>query len=86
MSVQDAILTVGVWQDSGVLGDVAANMATISRATAQASRCGVHLLVFPECFLMGYYNRERVDQVARQFDRDTLSALRDLAKSKATSI
>ena len=86
MSVPDAILTVGVWQDSGVLGDVAANMTTISLATAQASRRGVHLLVFPECFLTGYYNRERVDLVARQIDRDTLSALRDLAKSNATAI
>ena len=29
---------VGLWQDSGVLGDVAANMTTISQVTAQASR------------------------------------------------
>ena len=29
MTAPEAILTVGVWQDSGVLGDVAANMATI---------------------------------------------------------
>ena len=38
MTVPEAILTVGVWQDSGVLGNVAADMATISRATAQAAR------------------------------------------------
>ena len=47
MTVPEAILTVGVWQDSGMLGDVAANMATISRTTAQAWRHGVDLLVFP---------------------------------------
>ena len=86
MTAPEAVFTVGVWQDSGVLGDVAANMAIISRATAQASRRGVHLLVFPECFLTGYYNRDRVDQVARQIDRDTFAALRDLARSNATAI
>lgn len=86
MRIPDPILTVGVWQACGVLGNVAANMATISRATSQASRRGVHLLVFPECFLTGYYNRDRVDQVVRQIDRDTFSALRDLAKSNATAI
>ena len=38
MTAPEAVLTVGVWQDSGVLRDVAANMATVSRATAQAPR------------------------------------------------
>ena len=38
MTVPEAILTVSTWQDSSVLGDVAANMATVSRATAQAPR------------------------------------------------
>ena len=68
MTAPENILTVGVWQDSGVLGDVAANMATISRATAQASRRGVDLLVFPECFLTGYFNREETERIARQID------------------
>ena len=86
MTAPEAIFTVGVWQDSGVLGDVAANMAIILRATAQAAQRGVHLLVFPECFLTGYYNRDRVEQVARQVNHDTISALRFVAKSNATAI
>ena len=86
MTVPESILTVGVWQDSGQLGHVATNMATISRTTAQASHRGVDLLVFPECFLTGYYNRERVEQVARQIDRDTVSVLRAVARSNATAI
>ncbi len=86
MTAPESILTVGVWQDSGVLGDVAANMATISRATSEASRRGVDLLIFPECFLTGYYNRERVENVARQIDQDTFSALRAVAKSNETAI
>ena len=86
MTAPEAILTVGAWQDSGVPGDAAANMATNSRATAQASRRGVHLLVFPECFSTGYYNSERVEQVARQVDPDTFSSLQAVAKSNATAI
>ena len=86
MTVAQPSLTVGVWQDSGVLGDVAANMETISRATAQASRRGVHLLVFPECFLTGYFNREETERIARQIDQNTVSALRTVAKSNATAI
>ena len=86
MTVPESVFTVGIWQDSGVLGDVAANLAIILRATAQAAQRGVHLLVFPECFLTGYYNRERVDRVSRQIDRDTFSALRAVAKSNRTAI
>ena len=86
MTVPEAILTVGVWQDPGLLGDVAANMATISRTTAQASHRGVDLLVFPECFLTGYFNREDTERIARQIDQDTVSALRAAAKSNATAI
>ena len=86
MIVPESVLTVGVWQDSGVLGDVAANMAIVSWATAQASSRGVDLLVFPECFLTGYYNRERVEQLARQVDPDTFSSLEAVAKSNATAI
>ena len=86
MTTAEAILTVGVWQDSGALGDVAANMATISRATAQASRRGVDLLVFPECFLTGYFNREEAERIARQIGQDTFCALRTVAKSNATAI
>ena len=86
MTVPEAILTVGVWQDSGVLGNVAANLETISRATAQATQRGVDLLVFPECFLTGYFNREATGRIARQIDEETVSALQAVAKSNATAI
>ena len=36
--------------------------------------------------MTGYYNRDRVEQVARQVNHDTISALRDVAKSNATAI
>ena len=69
-----------------MLGDVAANVATISRATAEASRRGADLLVFPECFLTGYFNGDEVERIARQVDGDTISALGGVAKSNDTAI
>ena len=86
MTAAQTALTVGVWQDSGALGDVAANVVTISTATARASRRGVDLLVFPECFLTGYFSGEAVERIARQIDQDTVSALRAVAKSNATAV
>ena len=86
MTAAETALTVGIWQDSGALGDVAANLATISRATAQASRRGVQFLIFPECFLTGYFNREGVEQIARQVDRQTVCALQAIARNSGTAI
>ncbi len=79
-------LTVGIWQDSGILGDIASNLAIISRETACASRRGVDLLIFPECFLTGYFNKNEVNLIARKIDQDTISALQITAKSNATAI
>ena len=81
MSAAETALTVCIWQDSGALGDVAANLETISRATAQASQHGVQFLIFPECFLTGYFNQEGVEQIARQVDRQTVSALQAIARN-----
>ncbi len=81
-----AELVVGVWQDAGTPGDVAANLETISRATVQAARRGVELLIFPECFLTGYFNREGVRGIAHQVDRDAVAALQAIARSNGTAI
>ena len=81
-----AKLVVGAWQDAGTPGDVAANLETISRATAQAARRGVELLIFPECFLTGYYNEVGVEGIARQVNRDVVAALQAVARSNGTAI
>ena len=86
MSAPQTALSVGAWQDSGVLGDLAANLEIISRATAEASRRGIDLLVFPECFLTGYFNRDEVERIARQVNEDTVAALRAIAESSETAI
>ncbi|MCY4259448.1 MAG: carbon-nitrogen hydrolase family protein [Rhodobacteraceae bacterium] len=79
-------LKVGIWQDSGRVGDIAENLAFISRATEHAARCGVDLLIFPECFLTGYFNGNAVDPIARQIDRNTVFELQVTARSNATAI
>ena len=79
-------LNVGIWQDSGTPGDIAANLASISKATQCASERGVDLLIFPECFLTGYFNGNAVERIARQVDRDTVLELQATARSGAIAI
>ena len=86
MTAAETALTIGIWQESGALGDVAANLATISRATARASKHGVQFLIFPECFLTGYFNWEGVERIAHQVDRKTVSALQAIARNSETAI
>ena len=86
MTSNEPSLTVGIWQDSGKLGDIASNLAIISRITAFASRRGVDLIIFPECFLTGYFNRNEVNRIAHRVDQDTVSTLQSTARSNATAI
>ena len=74
-------LTLGIWQDSGMPGNIAANLASISKASERASQRGVDLLIFPECFLTGYFNGNAVERIARQVDQDTVSELQAAARS-----
>lgn len=41
-----------------MLGDVQANLPVIDNAANKARLSGVEVLVFPECFLTGDYNRQ----------------------------
>lgn len=79
-------LNVGIWQDAGMPGDIAANLASISKATERASERGVDLLIFPECYLTGYFNGNAVERIARQVDRDTVLELQATARSSAIAI
>ena len=83
MTAKDPSLHVGIWQDSGAPGDVNANLATISRAAAISARRGVELLVFPECFLTGYFSPAGVAAIADRTGRETVDCLRGIARSNA---
>ncbi len=86
MADSEASLSLGIWQDSGIAGDIDSNLEIISEATKRASHCGVDLLVFPECFLTGYFNGDSAVSVAQQIDQNTVSDLQETAKSNATAI
>lgn len=64
MTGRTGALTLGLWQSSGTPGDVAANLAEVAGAAAQATPQGVDLLVFPECFLTGYFTDADVAKIA----------------------
>ncbi len=79
MTDQDASLCIGIWQDGGALGDVNANLNAIELAAAQAADRGVQLLIFPECFLTGYFNRDDPRQIAGNVDENTISTVAKIA-------
>ena len=64
MTGRTGTLTLGLWQSSGTPGDVAANLDEVAKAAAQAKAQGVDLLVFPECFLTGYFTDADVAEIA----------------------
>ena len=86
MKTANPSLHVGIWQDCGIPGNVVANLATISRAAAVAARQGIELLVFPECFLTGYFNPDGVAAIARQAGRETVDRLQGLARKNGIAL
>lgn len=73
-------MRLGIYQDEGTYGDVEANLLVIERETKRASVKGVELLVFPECFLTGYFGPDP-ETVAVQFNGPEIKALEALVKT-----
>jgi predicted amidohydrolase len=53
-------LKIGIWQDAGISGDIEANLKIVKNAAKKASDQGIHLLIFPECFLTGYFRKSEI--------------------------
>lgn len=79
MSDTDKEMILGLWQGVGVSGDVAANIDHINRIVRQAAVEGVELLVFPECFLTGYFTLADVSAIAAQVDDLVFDQLASIA-------
>lgn len=79
-------LHLGVWQDGGVLGDVHANLAIIRDAAGQARSRGADVLVFPECFLTGYYNGDDTRAIAARVDAVVLDRLAAVARAHGVAL
>ncbi|XAT61216.1 carbon-nitrogen hydrolase [Rhodobacteraceae bacterium Araon29] len=79
MSGTDKEMILGLWQGVGVPGDVASNIDNISRIARQAAAEGVKLLVFPECFLTGYFTLVDIAAIAAQVDDLVFDQLASIA-------
>ena len=78
-------LQLGVWQataPSVLSGGIADAVQSITQALTHAKKAGVEILVFPECFLTGYFRpTEEVPAIAAQVNKTILEQLADLAKT-----
>mgnify|MGYP001628103281 FL=1 len=72
-------MRIGVWQDETPPGGVGAARKRIAEALAEAQADGVDILVFPECFMTGYYrNAAEVAPCAGAVTPDEITALQAL--------
>ncbi|GGA25743.1 nitrilase-related carbon-nitrogen hydrolase [Neptunicoccus cionae] len=72
-------MRIGVWQDETPTGGVGAARQVVATALAQAQADGVDILVFPECFLTGYYrDAVEVAPCASAVTQDEIAALQIL--------
>jgi predicted amidohydrolase len=72
-SAFDGDLVISAYQGICKEGDFAANLATVRAAIGIARERGSHFVVFPECFLTGYENRDAVQRSARPLDDPELA-------------
>lgn len=68
------------------VGDKAANLRLAARWVGRAAARGVHVVVFPECFVQGYTIRREVLATAEDPDGPSILALSALARSAGTAI
>lgn len=80
MTRSDASLTLAIWQGASVSGNVAANLSQIKEIAQEAAKTEADILVFPECYLTGYYNEADLSEVALQVDDHCMSTLVSLAE------
>ena len=71
---------VGMAQINPKLGDVAANMALYEAGVRQAADQDVHLVVFPELSLTGYFLRDMVPDVAVRLSSPEMERLKALSR------
>jgi predicted amidohydrolase len=67
-SALEGTLVISAYQGVCKEGDFTANLATVRNAIGVARERGSQFVVFPECFLTGYENRDVVQRSARSLD------------------
>ena len=81
MTKDGASLTLAVWQGSSVWGDIGVNLQKIETVAKQAADTNADLLVFPECFLTGYYKEGDLTEIAAQVDDRCIAALASVSET-----
>lgn len=75
MTKGNASLTLAVWQGASEPGDVEKNLRKIEALAEQATDSNADLVVFPECFLTGYYTEADLVEIATKVDDHCLATL-----------
>jgi 5-aminopentanamidase len=79
-------MKIALFQAGGTPADVAANLASVARAAADAADAGASLVVFPEAFLTGYNIGERSRELAEPLDGPSPTALRRIAREAGIAV
>ncbi len=79
-------MRIALSQVAGTRGDIDANLDLARNVVARAADRGVGLVVFPECFLAGYYNPDSVERLARPVDGPALGALARIAAESRVAV
>jgi len=79
-------MKLAVYQGSGRVGDVAANLAIVDAVAQEAAAAGAGLVVFPEAFVCGYNIGDRVHDLAEAIDGPAVTALCDSARRAGIAV
>ncbi len=72
-------LSLGLVQHAGSPDGIAGNLAVVERAAESAQADGTDLLVFPECFLTGYFREDGIADLAAEIDDGVIGRLEETA-------
>ena len=76
---ETGILTLGLWQGAGQAGDPEKLLEQIETVCEDARDRSVDYLIFPECYLTGYFNPDPLIDVAAKVTPDRLNHLGSLS-------
>ncbi len=86
MSPSDENLRLGLVQHAGSPDGVNGNLAIIEQAAAEAARRHIDLLVFPECFLTGYWRSGALGAIAASVDKPVIDRLEACASQTGVAL
>ena len=79
-------LNVALWQGESNPGNVQKNVDDVARIASLAVAQSAEILVFPECFLTGYYTSADVADIAASVDDAVMERLQSIARDTGLTI